>query len=52
MGDDRGREHGLQSAERADGGLARLAFLRDADPAALAAAAPAARWRRSATRAC
>ncbi|MBD0272353.1 MAG: Crp/Fnr family transcriptional regulator [Acetobacteraceae bacterium] len=44
MGGDRGREHGTQQAERLDGGLARLAFLRDADPAALAAAAPAARW--------
>ena len=44
MGDDPGREHGPQPAERSDGGLARLALLRDADPAALAAAAPAARW--------
>ena len=44
MGDDPGREHGPQPAERSDGGLARLAFLRDADPAALSAAAPLARW--------
>jgi CRP/FNR family transcriptional regulator, cyclic AMP receptor protein len=44
MGGDLGREHGPQPAERSDGGLARLALLRDADPAALAAAAPAARW--------
>src|ERR687893_758942 len=45
MGGDGGRgEHGPQTAERPDGGLSRLAFLRDAEPAALAAAAPAARW--------
>src|SRR5918997_2623715 len=45
MGGDGGRgEHGPQTAERPDGGLARLAFLRDAEPAALAATAPLARW--------
>jgi CRP-like cAMP-binding protein len=44
MGLDSGREHGSPRAGESDGGLARLAFLRGAEPAALAAAAPLARW--------
>ncbi len=44
MGSERGCERGGPRAENAAGGLARLAFLEDADPAALSAAAPLARW--------
>src|SRR3712207_9130324 len=44
MGPDLGRERGPPRAGKPDDGLARLAFLRDADPAALAEAAPLARW--------
>ena len=44
MGSERGCERGEPRAENAAGGLARLAFLEDADPAALSAAAPLARW--------
>jgi CRP-like cAMP-binding protein len=44
MGLDCGRERGPSRADGSDGGLARLAALQGADPAALAAAAPLARW--------
>src|SRR5215218_7272253 len=44
MGLDSGREHRSSRADQSDGGLARLAFLQGADPAALSAAAPLARW--------
>jgi CRP-like cAMP-binding protein len=44
MGLDCGRERGPSRADESGGGLARLAFLRDAEPAALSAAAPLARW--------
>ena len=44
MGPDLGRERGPPRAGKPDDGLARLAFLQDADPAALSAAAPLARW--------
>jgi CRP/FNR family transcriptional regulator, cyclic AMP receptor protein len=44
MGLDRGRERGPSRADKPDGGLARLALLQGADPAALSAAAPLARW--------
>ena len=46
MGLDSGGERGPSPAStgRPDGALARLAFLQDADPAALSAAAPLARW--------
>lgn len=44
MGLDCGREPGPSRADNLDGGLARLAFLRDAEPAALSSAAPLARW--------
>jgi hypothetical protein len=44
MGLDCGRERGPSRADRAEDGLARLAFLQDADPAALSAAVPLARW--------
>lgn len=41
---DGGTRRGPPRADGRDGGLARLAFLRGADPAALSAAAPLARW--------
>src|SRR3712207_2822046 len=44
MGPDLGRERGPPRAGKPDDGLARLAFLQDADPAALSAAAALARW--------
>lgn len=45
MGLNSGQETGRPSpADRPDGGLVRLAFLRGADPEALSAAAPLARW--------
>lgn len=44
MGVDCGQEGGPRRDDGSGGGLARLAFLRDADSAALAAAAPLARW--------
>ena len=44
MGLDCGRERGPSRADRAEDGLARLAFLQDADPAALSAVVPLARW--------
>ena len=44
MGLDCGRERGPSRADASDGGLARLVALQGADPAALAAAAPLARW--------
>ena len=44
MGPNLGRERGPPRAGKPDDGLARLAFLQDADPAALSAAAPLARW--------
>jgi CRP/FNR family transcriptional regulator, cyclic AMP receptor protein len=44
MGLDSGRERGPSRADHSDGSLARLAFLADADPAALSAAAALARW--------
>jgi CRP/FNR family cyclic AMP-dependent transcriptional regulator len=44
MGLDSGREHRSSRADHSDSGLARLAFLADADPAALSAAAALARW--------
>ena len=44
MGLDSGRGGGPSAADKSDDGLARLAFLQGADPAALSAAAPLARW--------
>lgn len=44
MGLGDGQEPGPSRADNLDGGVARLAFLQGADPAALAAAAPLARW--------
>ena len=44
MGVEHERERGPTPADGSDGGLARLAALRDADAAALSAAAPLARW--------